>query len=26
VCQAAWGKDDPAKAVEAFAEVLANPA
>lgn len=26
VCQAVWGKDDPAAAVQAFAEVLANPA
>jgi len=25
VCQAVWGKDDPAKAVAAFSEVLANP-
>ena len=26
VCQAVWGKKDPAAAVAAFAEVLANPA
>lgn len=25
VCQAVWGRDDPAKAVAAFKEVLANP-
>ena len=25
VCQAVWGKDDPARAVAAFSEVLANP-
>ena len=25
VCQAVWGKDDPAKAVAAFSKVLSNP-